>query len=67
MHSRANDRFFIQSTSEKVAVEIIGGLGSDTFNVGGGEGGEYGEITVVSNSLGGHNGLIINTVTQRRR
>ena len=25
--------------------------------------GEYGEITVVSNSLGGHNGLIINTVT----
>ena len=58
-----NDRFFIQSTSEKVAVEIIGGLGSDTFNVGGGEGGEYGEITVVSNSLGGHNGLIINTVT----
>ena len=30
-----NDRFFIAGTSEGVEVEIVGGLGSDTFNVGG--------------------------------
>src|SRR5262249_29121338 len=30
-----NDTFFIASTSPNVAVEIYGGLGSDTFNVGG--------------------------------
>ena len=56
-----NDRFFISSTSEKVAVEVVGGLGSDTFNIGGGNDGKA--ITVVSNNLGGHSGLVINTVT----
>ena len=50
-----NDRFFIASTSEGVEVEVVGGLGSDTFNVGGNDGNS---ITVVSNSLSGHNGLI---------
>ena len=55
-----NDRFFIESTSEHVALEVVGGLGSDTFNVGG----SYGqEVTVVSNNLEGHSGLIINTVS----
>jgi hypothetical protein len=56
-----NDRFFIASTSDKVAVEIVGGLGSDTFNVAGGNDGKA--ITVVSNSLEGHSGLVINEVS----
>ena len=51
-----NDRFFVASTSESVALEILGGLGSDVFNIGGGNDGQA--ITVVSNSLRGHNGLI---------
>ena len=50
-----NDRFFIAGTSEGVEVEIVGGLGSDTFNVGGNDGKP---ITVVSNSLDGNSGLI---------
>ncbi|MHC4427545.1 MAG: beta strand repeat-containing protein, partial [Planctomycetota bacterium] len=55
-----NDRFFIQSTSEGVALEIVGGVGSDTFNVGGSNGEA---VTVVSNSLEGHSGLVIHTVS----
>ena len=55
-----NDRFFIESTSEEVALEIVGGLGSDTFNVGGSNGKA---VTVVSNNLEGHSGLVINTVS----
>src|SRR6185295_3290827 len=55
-----NDRFFVESTSENVALEIVGGLGSDTFNVGG----SYGkEVTVVSNDLQGHSGLVLQTTT----
>src|SRR6185295_9936357 len=54
-----NDRFFIESTSASVALEIVGGLGSDTFNVGGSNGTA---VTVVSNDLQGHSGLVINTV-----
>ena len=42
------------------ALELVGGMGSDTFNVGGGNDGNA--ITVVSNSLSGHSGLIVNTV-----
>jgi len=30
-----NDTFFIQSTRDNVITQVIGGLGSDTFNVGG--------------------------------
>ena len=55
-----NDRFFIESTSESVALEVVGGLGSDTFNVGGSNGEA---VTVVSNNLEGHSGLIIDTVS----
>ena len=51
-----NDRFFIVSTPEGVAMELVGGLGTDTFNVGGGNDGR--PITVVSRSLEGHSGLI---------
>jgi len=56
-----NDRFFIESTSEGVALEIVGGLGSDTFNVGG----SYGQaVTVVSNGLAGHSGLIVQEISR---
>ena len=55
-----NDRFFIESTSEEVALQVVGGLGSDTFNVGGSNGKE---VTVVSNNLEGHSGLVIQTTT----
>jgi hypothetical protein len=55
-----NDRFFIESTSEGVRCEIIGGLGSDTFHVGGSGGTS---VTVVSNKLEGHSGLVIQTTT----
>ena len=51
-----NDRFYIVSTNEKVDVQLVGGLGSDTFNVAGGTNGQ--PITVVSNSLEGHSALI---------
>ncbi|MBL8479225.1 MAG: hypothetical protein JNK59_07945, partial [Sterolibacteriaceae bacterium] len=55
-----NDRFFIESTSESVSLEIVGGLGSDTFHVGGSNGNS---VTVVSNKLEGHSGLVIQTTT----
>ena len=42
----------------------IGGLGSDTFDIGGGNNGQ--PITVVSNSLKGHSGLIAQLVHERR-
>ncbi|HMC70489.1 MAG TPA: hypothetical protein VKJ07_15140, partial [Mycobacteriales bacterium] len=51
-----NDRFFVQSTSPGVELVLVGSRGSDTFNVGGGNNGK--PITVVSNSLSGHSGLI---------
>ncbi|MDA1231018.1 MAG: hypothetical protein O2856_09610, partial [Planctomycetota bacterium] len=56
-----NDTFFIQSTSEAVAVEVVGGSGSDTFHVGGGNDGQA--ITVVANDLLGHSGLVVNETT----
>ncbi len=55
-----NDTFFVESTSESVSLEIIGGLGSDTFNVGGGDSDK--PITVVSNDLQGHSGLVMHQV-----
>jgi hypothetical protein len=58
---QGNDRFFIESSPEGVAVSIYGGLGSDTFNVGG----SYGQaVTVVSNDLSGHSGLVIQTISR---
>ena len=41
-----NDSFFIQSTAADVVTTVIGGLGSDTFNVGG-------DITEEISSAGG--------------
>ena len=55
-----NDRFFIESTSAGVDLQIVGGLGSDTFHVGGSNGTS---VTVVSNKLEGHSGLVIQTTT----
>ena len=54
--AEGDDRFYIQSTSEKVATEILGGLGNDTFNVSG-------DVPpVTSNDLKGHSGLILQGV-----
>ena len=50
-----NDEFFIQSTSEHVDLEIVGGLGSDQFYVGGSN---DAPVVVVANDLKGHSGLI---------
>ena len=52
-----NDTFFILSSAEGVALEVYGGLGSDTLKVGGGDDGKA--ITVVANDLLGHSGLIL--------
>ena len=60
-----NDRFYVQSTSPNVELELVGGLGSDTFDIGG-DGSDM-PITVVSNSLQGHSGLIAQLVQTRRR
>ena len=48
-----DDTFFILSTRENVVVTVIGGLGSDTFNVAG-------DVTdaVVSQDLSGRSGVI---------
>ena len=56
-----NDRFYVQSTSPNVDLELIGGLGSDTFDIGGA--GSNIPITVVSNTLQGHSGLIAQMVS----
>ena len=55
-----NDRFYVASSSPNVEIELVGGLGSDTFDVGGN--GVNMPITVVSNSLDGHSGLIAQLV-----
>jgi hypothetical protein len=48
-----NDTFFILSTLDNTVTKVIGGLGSDTFNLGG-------DVTeaVISQSLEGRNGVI---------
>ncbi|MFT7227617.1 MAG: hypothetical protein ACI8PW_000192, partial [Methylophilaceae bacterium] len=51
-----NDQFNIASTKEGVTVTLVGGLGSDTFNIAGNLSSE--PIEVVSNDLLGHSGLI---------
>ena len=51
-----NDTFFVLSTSEKVSTVILGGLGSDTFNVAGNDTDD--PIAVVSNDLRGHSGIV---------
>ena len=56
-----NDTFYVQSTSPTVQLELVGGQGSDTFDIGGGNGDQ--PITVVSNNPNGHSGLIAQLVS----
>jgi Ca2+-binding RTX toxin-like protein len=54
--AEGNDRFFVQSTEMDLVVKLVGGLGSDSFNVGG-------DVPpVISNDLLGHSGIISHTV-----
>jgi Ca2+-binding RTX toxin-like protein len=54
--AEGNDRFFIQSTDANLVTKLVGGLGSDSFNVGGDA------PPIVSNDLLGHSGIISHTV-----
>ncbi|TCK07577.1 LEPR-XLL domain-containing protein [Marinobacterium mangrovicola] len=54
--AEGNDRFFVQSTSEKVMTELFGGLGEDTFFMSGDT------PPVVSNDLLGHSGLVLHNI-----
>ncbi|MBT5600415.1 MAG: hypothetical protein HOJ62_17495, partial [Planctomycetaceae bacterium] len=56
-----NDSFYIDSTSENVALEVVGGRGSDSFYIG--DSGSDEPITVQSTSLEGHSGLIVHKVS----
>jgi len=54
--AEGDDRFFIQSTAANLVTQLVGGLGSDSFNVGGDA------PPVISNDLLGHSGIISHTV-----
>ncbi len=54
--AEGDDRFYVQSTSEKFITQLFGGLGSDTFNMSG-------DVPpVISNDLKGHSGIITNEI-----
>jgi Ca2+-binding RTX toxin-like protein len=50
--AEGDDRFFIQSTNEDIVTQIVGGLGSDSFNVAGDT------PPVISDDLLGHSGIV---------
>ncbi len=52
--AEGDDNFYIQSTNEAILTQVVGGLGSDTFQIADGV-----ERTVTSNDLLGHSGLIL--------
>ncbi|MDT8424115.1 MAG: calcium-binding protein, partial [Desulfuromonadales bacterium] len=54
--AEGDDRFYVQSTSEKFITQIFGGLGSDTFNISGDM------PPVISNDLQGHSGVIRHSI-----
>ena len=58
--AEGDDRFFVQSTGVEVVTEIDGGLGSDTFFVGGNPSGA--PVAVVSNDFRGHSGIILHSI-----
>src|SRR5262249_45253197 len=58
--AEGNDRFFVLSTGIEVVTELDGGLGSDTFFVGGTP--QSGPIPVVSNDFRGYSSVILHTV-----
>ncbi|MBL4898889.1 MAG: hypothetical protein JKX76_04465, partial [Colwellia sp.] len=55
-----NDEFFIFSTPADTELKLIGGLGSDTFNIG--DGADGGSVAVDANDLEGYNSLIEHSV-----
>ncbi len=55
--AEGDDHFYIQSTNEEILTQVVGGLGSDTFQIADGV-----ERSVVSNDLRGHSGLILHDV-----
>ena len=66
-----NDRIYVQSTASNVAVEVYGGLGSDTIEVASnlvptviGEDGSatYAPITAPADDLVGHSALIVHEI-----
>ena len=56
-----NDTFNVISTSPNMSTVILGGLGSDTFNVAG-RPNRLDPLTVTSNDLQGHSGVITQSV-----
>ncbi|MGY8732466.1 MAG: beta strand repeat-containing protein [Pirellulales bacterium] len=60
--AEGNDRFYVFGTPAGVSTNLIGGRGSDTFNVGGIDGLED-PLTVVSNDMRGHTGIINHTIS----
>ncbi|MBI3896328.1 MAG: hypothetical protein HY313_10415 [Acidobacteria bacterium] len=58
--AEGDDRFFVLSTALGSIVQIEGGLGSDSFFVGGSPGGA--PISVVSDDFKGHSGVILHDV-----
>ena len=58
--AEGDDRYFVLSTDFNVVTEIAGGLGSDTFFIGGTPTGE--PIPVISNDLRGHSGLVLHSI-----
>jgi Ca2+-binding RTX toxin-like protein len=54
--AEGDDRFYVQSTSEKFVTRISGGLGNDTFSMSG-------DVPpVISNDLLGHSGIIKHSI-----
>jgi hypothetical protein len=58
--AEGDDRFFVQSTGVEIVTEIDGGLGSDTFFVGGNP--SNAPVAVVSNDFRGHSGIILHSI-----
>ena len=58
-----NDIFFIESTNELIDLSLIGGLGSDVFNIGGSNGEA---VEIVANDLEGHSGLVTHTLSSNQ-
>jgi Ca2+-binding RTX toxin-like protein len=58
--AEGDDRYFVLSTGLDVVTEIDGGLGSDTFFIGGNP--SRSPISVISNDLRGHSGIILHSV-----
>src|SRR5829696_5610441 len=58
--AEGNDRFFVLSTGLDVVTEIDGGLGSDSFFVGGAPG--EAPIPVISDDFKGHSGVVLHSV-----